>query len=110
MASVAAEIGERRQERRVAGGGSRFGVAAVLRPGQAVALVNISRRGALVESRTRLRPGARTELQLCGAGARAQVKGRVERCHVVALDPLQYQGVIVFDECVEIGTNAPGSE
>jgi len=82
----------------------------VLRPGQAVVLVNISRRAALVESETRLRPGAHTELQLCGGGARACVPGRVERCIVVRLDPLRYHGVVVFDDCVEVGPAAEGSE
>lgn len=108
MANVALGVAERRGERRWPGGGPRFGAGAVLRPGQTVILVNISRRAALVESETRLRPGAQTELQLCGRGARASIRGRVERCQVVGLDPLRYHGVVVFDDCIEIGVE--GSE
>lgn len=110
MASVALEVIERRLDRRVAGGGPRFGAGAVLRPGQAVVVVNISRRGALVESGARLRPGARTELQLHGGAVRARVTGRIERCQVVRLEPVTYRGVIVFDDCVDIGLGAEGSE
>lgn len=110
MAAVALTAIERRHERRMAGGGPRFGVGAVLRPGQAVILVNISSRGALVEARGRLRPGAPTELHLCGHGARARVQGRVERCHVVRLDPVRYHGAIVFDARIDIGSVAEGSE
>ncbi len=110
MAPLALQVVERRLERRVAGGGSKFAPGAVLRPGQAVVLVNISRGGALVESGARLRPGARTELQLCGRGTRARVTGRLERCRVVDLDPVRYHGVIVFDEGVEIEAGAGGSE
>lgn len=110
MAPLALDVIERRHDRRLAGGGPRFSAGAVLRPGQAVVLVNISSRGALVESEARLRPGAHTELHLCGGGARARVKGRVDRCHVVRLDPVRYHGVIVFDECVDVGAVAEGSE
>ena len=110
MVAVALRATERRGERRVAGGGPRFGAGAVLRPGQAVILVNISSRGALVESRGRLRPGAPTELHLCGHAARARVQARVERCQVVRLDPLRYHGAIVFDARIDIGAVAEGSE
>src|SRR5687768_18460563 len=75
---------------------------AVLRPGQAVVLVNITSRAALVESDARLRPGAHTELQLAMQGRRTSIKGRLERCHVSALDPLRYRGVLLFEERFEI--------
>ncbi len=114
MASVAGEgtgrRHERRHERRIAGGGPRYGAVAVLRPGQTVVLVNISRRAALVESGSRLRPGLHTELQISGTDARTRVSGRVDRCQVVRLDPLRYHGVIVFDESVDLGIGAEGSE
>lgn len=110
MATLALEVAERRAERRRPGGGPRFGADAVLRPGQAVVLVNISSRAALIESATRLRPGSLTELQLCGDGARASVRGRVERCHVVGLDPLRYHGVVVFEDRVDLGMETAGSE
>jgi len=109
MAALALPTTERRREPRLAGGGPRFDAGAVLRPGHSVVLVNISRRAALVESGTRLRPGAHTELQLCGAGTRASVRGRVERCQVVHLEPLRFHGVVVFDDSVEVGADSEGS-
>ena len=68
-----------------------------LRPGQDVVLLNVSRGGALVESGNRMTPGVRTELQLLGA-LRRIIRGRIERCHVSALEPLRYRGAIVFEE------------
>ncbi len=105
MAPVAADAIERRLERRCSGGG-RWRTGAVLRPGQPITLINISRRAALVESAARLRPGAITEMQLAGAGRRQSVKGRLDRCFVWALDPLRYRGVLMFDECVDLGIDA----
>ncbi len=101
---------ERRHECRIAGGGPRYGAGAVLRPGQAVVVVNISSRAALIESGSRLRPGLHTELQMCGSEARARVPGRFDRCQIVRLDPLRYHGVIVFDESVDVSAGAEGSE
>lgn len=103
MASVATVVGERRKDPRVEGGGHSFQSSAVLRPGQEVTLVNISRRGALIDSGVRLRPGAQAELLLCGTDVRVRVEGRLHRCHVVRLDPVRYRGVVVFDQDVEIG-------
>ena len=71
---------------------------ALLRPGQPVLLVNINSRAALVESDARLRPGALTEMQLAMHGRRTSIKGRLDRCHVSALEPLRYRGVLVFEE------------
>jgi len=93
---------ERRREPRHTGGGSRFDTRAVLRPGQPVTLVNITTRAALVESDSRLRPGAHTEMQLAGAMQRASVKGRLDRCYVAALEPLRYRGVVVFDQPLDV--------
>ncbi len=93
---------ERRQELRRPGGGVRWQPRAVLRPGQHVTLINITSRAALVESETRLRPGAVTELQLASASRRACIKARLDRCTVIALDPLRYRGVVMFEEQVEI--------
>jgi len=73
---------------------------ALLRPGQDVYLLNVSRGGALVRSDTRLLPGARTELQLRGA-LRHTVRGRIDRCRVVQVNPVRYEGAIVFEEPLE---------
>jgi hypothetical protein len=73
----------------------------MLRPGRDVVVVNLSRGGALVESPTRLAPGTRTELQLFGE-LKCTVRGRVERCRVSRLEPLRYEGAIVFDDSLEL--------
>ena len=89
----------------------------MLRPGLLVTLVNISNGGALFESRGWLRPGARTELQLetrwaetLGIRRRQTVRGRLDRCHVAALDPLCYRGVIVFEELLDADSTPMGNE
>ncbi len=74
---------------------------ALLRPGQEVVLVNVGPGGALVESLTRMSPGVRTELQLFGASRRS-VRGRVERCRVSGIEPLRYEGAIVFDSALDL--------
>jgi hypothetical protein len=101
MAAVATATNERRHESRAAGAGHQFGADAVLRPGHEVVVVNISRRGALVDSGSRLRPGAH---------GRVRVEGRLDRCQVVRLDPVRYRGVVVFDDDLDIGRGAVGSE
>jgi hypothetical protein len=102
MAPVAVDLIERRGEYRRAGGG-RWESRALLRPGQLVTLINICSRAALVESAARLRPGAQTEMQLAATGVRIGVKGRLERCYVATLDPLRYRGVLIFEQCLEVG-------
>jgi hypothetical protein len=82
---------------------------ALLRPGQEVRLLNVSRGGALVESGARMMPGARTELQLVGA-LRQTVRGRIDRCRVTALDPVRYEGAIVFEQALEWSFAAASSE
>ena len=97
MATLAV-LHERRAEHRRTAGAVRCRPDAVLRPGQPVVLLNIHSRAALVESETRLRPGALTELQLALPGGRTSVRGRLDRCYVATLEPLRYRGVLVFEE------------
>lgn len=110
MASVAIDLierhSERRRERRAGGGAKRWQPDAVLRPGQSITLINVCSRAALVESAARLRPGAHTEMQLTGRGKRESIGGRLDRCWVSALEPLRYRGVLIFDECVDLGIDA----
>ena len=101
MAALTAR-GERRSEPRRSAGGARCRPEAVLRPGQAVRLINITSRAALVESDARLRPGAVTELQLALGARRASVRGRLDRCHVAALEPLRYRGLLVFEDRLDL--------
>ena len=63
-------------------------------------MLNIGRGGALVESPGRILPGTRAELHLMGQ-RRLIVLGRVDRCRVTALDPVRYEGAIVFDHRLE---------
>jgi len=109
MASIASAA-ERRRDLRIEPAETSWRPDAVLRPGQSVRVLNICRCGALVESSARLRPGARTELQLAGSGPRHSICGRMERCHVATLDPLRYRGVIVFDESVDLGAARAAGE
>jgi hypothetical protein len=105
MAPVVSLI-ERRREPRQTGGGERWRALAVLRPGQPITLLNITSRAALVESAARLRPGAFAEMQLAGPDSRASVRGRLDRCHVVALEPIRYRGVVLFEERIDIGVHS----
>ena len=98
---------ERRREPRLIGGGERWRALAVLRPGQPITLLNITSRAALVESAARLRPGAHSEIQLAGPGSRANVRGRFDRCHVAALEPIRYRAVLLFEERIDIGDDRP---
>jgi hypothetical protein len=91
---------ERRDTARVDPEQTPWRRAALLRPGQDIAVVNLSGGGALVESATRMMPGTRTELQLSGS-SRQVVRGRIERCRVAGLEPLRYEGAIVFEERLE---------
>ena len=112
MAALTDRWSDRRAEQRVAGERLRWRANAVLRPGQPVVLLNISSRAALVESDARLRPGAHTELQLhASAGdARTTIRGRLDRCHVAALEPLRYRGVLIFDQRVDLDDGNGGRE
>lgn len=73
---------------------------ALLRPGQDVRVINVSGGGALIESPNRMAPGMRTELQLAGSPRRV-VRGRIARCRVTHLDPIRYEGAMVFDQTLE---------
>jgi hypothetical protein len=94
---------ERRREPRRSGGGERWRALAVLRPGKPITLLNITSRAALVESAARLRPGAHIEMQLAGPDSRANVRGQIHSSHVVALEPIRYRSVVLFEERIDIG-------
>jgi hypothetical protein len=91
---------DRRQATRVPPDRTPWPAAALLRPGLEVRVINVSCGGALVESANRLKPGARAELQLSGS-KRQIVRGRIDRCRVMDLDPIRYEGAIVFDQLLE---------
>lgn len=108
MASVITSLEERRGEPRCAISETGWQASAVLRPGMAVILLNLSTRAALVESAAWLRPGARTELQVAVDGGRTSVRARLDRCYVAALEPLRYRGVLIFDVPLNAVPQSPG--
>lgn len=95
-------VGERRRTPRVCPSRTEWQETALLRPGQDVVILNLSRGGALLESKSRMAPGGRAELHLFGDRRRV-VRGRIERCHIVRLEPLRYTGAMVFDGPLDLG-------
>lgn len=91
---------ERRHGLRLPPEMTRFAPLAILRPAREVVVIDLSSRGALIESPTRLPPGSITELHLFG-GPRCVLRGRLDRCRVSRLDPLRYEAAILFDEHLE---------
>jgi hypothetical protein len=92
-------MSERRAHERADGSWSRS-IRAVLVPGQRIALVNISRGGALVDGSRPMRPGTRVMLQLTAPGAALGLSARVVRCLVraVAAEGIVYRAALRFDE------------
>jgi hypothetical protein len=76
---------------------------ATLRPGCAVAVIDLSAGGALVQASRPLRPGARVHLRLETARRTFSVAAHVLRCAVWSLDPddgVTYRGALQFaDRC-----------
>ena len=76
------------------------GTQAILRPGYAVSLVDLSAGGALIQGPRPLRPGARVHLQLLTGTRRLGIAAQVLRCSVASLDSrqgVQYRGALRFD-------------
>jgi hypothetical protein len=80
------------------------GLAARVRPGHRVHVVNVSAGGALLEATRPLRPGADVEVQFERADARVRVPARVVRCGVSAIHPERgptYRAAVAFNETFE---------
>src|SRR3954466_5376106 len=95
---------ERRQDMR-RGQPEIAGTQAILRPGYAVALIDVSCRGALIQGPRPLRPGAGVHIQLHTGTRRLGLTARVLRCSVASLDPrqgVQYRGAIQFDHRCDV--------
>jgi hypothetical protein len=99
MASRLSDV-DRRTRVRVTPECTPWPAACRLRAGQVARLVNLSPRGALLHSSARMNPGTDTELQLAGPQRRV-IRARVDRCHVVSLNPLRYEGALLFAEPLE---------
>ena len=65
------------------------GTQAILRPGYAVTLIDLSSGGALIQGPRPLRPGGRVHLQLQTGTRRLGIAAHVLRCSVAALDSRQ---------------------
>jgi len=81
------------------------GTHAILRPGYAVSLVDLSSGGALIQGSRPLRPGARVHLQLQTGTRRLGIAAHVLRCSVASLDSrqgVQYRGALKFDHRCDI--------
>jgi hypothetical protein len=92
-------VKERRHETRF-GQPAIAGTQAILRPGYAVSLIDLSSGGALIQGPRPLRPGARVHLQIMIGTRRLGIAAHVLRCSVASLDSrhgVQYRGAIKFD-------------
>ena len=96
------------ERRRTARRGFRDGhlpPAAKVRPGLDVVMVNLSTRGALIESPWRFRPGSRCELAVTVDGREVAVSAFVARCYVARLDrglPIRYRAALAFEGRIEL--------
>jgi hypothetical protein len=80
------------------------GTRALLRPGYAVALIDLSSGGALIEGPKPLRPGSRVHLQLVTERRAFGIAAHVVRCSVSSLDAttgVRYRGALKFDHRCE---------
>jgi hypothetical protein len=88
---------DRRAAARRAAAAYGFEYRGRLRAGTAVAVLNLSARGALLESAAPCRPGVSTELHLDAPdGRRRTAAGEVLRCWVASLRPLRYRAAVAF--------------
>ena len=72
----------------------------LLRPGQAVMVAALSANSVTVTSPRRMKPGARTDLQLIEQ--RRILRGEIDRCRVIGLEPICYEAIFSFDQSVEM--------
>jgi hypothetical protein len=71
--------------------------------GPEVKLINISRSGALIETRERMPPKSRVSLRLDTTETVYYLEGEVLRCYVYEIDKvLKYQYAVEFDDEFEI--------
>jgi len=102
MAASLTEYPERRRWRRLRSITEHAILRAQVRPGLDVVLLDISARGARLETKHRLLPGAYVDVLLSGPTETTVVRGQVLRCVVACLRPcgVAYRGAIVFEPTV----------
>ena len=96
---MADTLGERRAEPRLAAAALEI-QRATLRPGCLVAVLDLSKNGAQVQSERPLRPGSRIHLRVAGRNWTLTVAADVVRCSVWILqaDAVIYRGALRFEE------------
>jgi hypothetical protein len=105
-------FGERRSWPRKTSDQCAWLVAARLRPGRDVKLLDLSKGGALVEGAVRLMPGASIVLHLVGVGCHHTIRGTVLRCFVSALDHssgVRYRAGLAFDQSFPVPDDGEGN-
>ena len=99
-------MSERRSARRSHG----VDLAAQVRPGQRVRIVDVSAGGALFDALRPLRPGASVEVQFERADSHVWLSATVLRCGVVAIDPHYgptYRAAVSFNQTFAWAWEAP---
>ena len=76
------------------------GERGLIRPGHQVRVDQHATDAMRVKSPTRLTPGTRTDLQLLDR--RRILRGEIERCRITHLDPLCYEAIFIFHQCLEM--------
>ncbi len=102
--------GERRSSQRRTFAECAWLIAARLRPGRDIKLLDLSSGGALVEAAVRLLPGAPIVLHLIGIGCAHTIRGTVLRCHVSAVDRstgVRYRAALGFERSFPIPEGSP---
>jgi len=72
----------------------------LLRPGQTVMVAARSANSVTVKSQRRMKPGARTDLQLIEQ--RRILRGEIDRCRVIGLEPICYEAIFSFGHSVQM--------
>ena len=96
-------VGERRHApRRVPDAGEPLAAVRV-RGGRALAVVDVSDRGVLVDGHTRLLPGTHVDVHVVTTAGRVLVRTRIVRAVVRALRPdgIQYRSALAFEQPLE---------
>lgn len=74
------------------------GEPGLLRPGQEVTVAALSGNSVMVKSTRCIKPGTRTDLQLMEQ--QKILRGEIDRCRVIRLEPLCYEAIFVFHQSV----------
>jgi hypothetical protein len=110
-AAVTAPLTDRRQSERWAHPDDHGIVSLRVRSGYAAVIVNVSAGGALIETASRLLPGAPVDLHIEAQQRRTIWRGHVLRCAVATLraNSVIYCAAIVFDRVLPWFSNMPSN-